>query len=194
MYLTGVGSKPSNRLRPARKTPPESSVIGACKTASFQTGVSMSIENRLTELGIVLPALGPTIGTFVHPKQFGQLLFMSGKGPLYPDGFRAKGKLGADMNTDEGYKHARHVGILLIAAMKEMLDGDLDRVDGVLKVFGLVNATADYGDHFKVVNGCSDLFVSVFGEKGAHARTAAGANSLPNGIPVEIEAIIALRS
>jgi enamine deaminase RidA (YjgF/YER057c/UK114 family) len=154
----------------------------------------MSIESRLTELGIVLPTLGPTIGTFVHAKQFGQLLFMSGKGPLYSDDVRAKGKLGADMDTDEGYKHARHVGLLLIAAMKEALHGDLERVEGVLKVFGLVNASADYVDHFKVVNGCSDLFVAVFGEKGVHARTAAGANSLPNGIPVEIEAIVALRA
>ena len=118
---------------------------------------------------------------------------MSGKGPLYPDGVRAKGKLGMDMELESGYKHARHVGLLLIAAMKEALGGDLDRVEGIVKVFGLVNATADYVDHFKVVNGCSDLFVEVFGEKGVHARTAAGANSLPNGIPVEIEAIVAVR-
>ncbi|MDB5842179.1 MAG: RidA family protein [Herminiimonas sp.] len=153
----------------------------------------MSIEKRLTELGIVLPTLGATIGTFVHSKQFGQLLFLSGKGPLSPEGVRPKGKLGADMDQEEGYKHARQVGLLLIAAMKDALDGDLDRVEGIVKVFGLVNATADYVDHFRVVNGCSDLFVSVFGEKGTHARTAAGANSLPNGIPVEIEAIVAVR-
>jgi enamine deaminase RidA (YjgF/YER057c/UK114 family) len=152
----------------------------------------MSIEKRLTELGIVLPPIGATIGTFVHAKQYGQLLFMSGKGPLYPDGVRAKGKLGADMELEEGYKHARQVGLLLISAMKQTL-GDLDRVEGILKVFGLVNATADYVDHFKVIDGCSDLFVSVFGDKGTHARTAAGANSLPNGIPCEIEAIVAVR-
>lgn len=152
----------------------------------------MSIEKRLTELGIVLPPIGTTIGTFVHAKQYGQLLFMSGKGPLYPDGVRAKGKLGADMQLEEGYKHARHVGLLLISAMKDVL-GDLDRVEGIVKVFGLVNATADYVDHFKVIDGCSDLFVSVFGDNGKHARTAAGANSLPNGIPCEIEAIVAIR-
>jgi enamine deaminase RidA (YjgF/YER057c/UK114 family) len=153
----------------------------------------MSIEKRLTELGIVLPPIGDTIGNFVHSKQYGNMLFMSGKGPLYPDGVRAKGKLGMDMELESGYKHARQVGLLLIAAMKEALGGDLDRVEGIVKVFGLVNATADYVDHFKVVNGCSDLFVQVFGEKGVHARTAAGANSLPNGIPVEIEAIVAVR-
>jgi enamine deaminase RidA (YjgF/YER057c/UK114 family) len=152
----------------------------------------MSIEKRLAELGIELPTLGNTIGTFLHSKQVGQLLFLSGKGPLYPDGFRAKGKLGDDMQLQEGYKHARHVGLLLIASMKQAL-GDLDRVENIVKVFGLVNSTPTFVDHFKVVNGCSDLFVEVFGEKGWHARTAAGAASLPNGIPVEIEAIVAVR-
>lgn len=153
----------------------------------------MSIEQRLRELGIELPPIGGTIGSFVHFKRHGDLLFMSGKGPLYPDGVRAKGKLGADCDLETGYRHARHVGLLLISAMKDALEGDLDRVENIVKVFGLVNATADYVDHFKVVNGCSDLFLEVFGAKGTHARTAAGANSLPNGIPVEIEAIVAVR-
>ncbi|MGV3570111.1 MAG: RidA family protein [Ramlibacter sp.] len=153
----------------------------------------MSIEKRIAELGIELPPIGATIGSFVHYKRHGDLLFMSGKGPLYPDGVRAKGKLGADMDLDTAYKHARQVGLLLISAMKEALGGDLDRVENIIKVFGLVNATADYVDHFKVVNGCSDLFIEVFGDKGTHARTAAGANSLPNGIPVEIEAVVAVR-
>lgn len=153
----------------------------------------MSIEKRLAELGIVLPPIGATIGTFLHSKRHGDLLFMSGKGPLYPDGVRAKGKLGADTTLEQGYQHARHVGLLMISAMKEALDGDLDRVESIVKVFGLVNATPDYVDHFKVINGCSDLFVEVFGDKGKHARTAAGANSLPNGIPCEIEAIVAVR-
>jgi enamine deaminase RidA (YjgF/YER057c/UK114 family) len=153
----------------------------------------MSVEQRLKELGIELPTLGGTIGTFVHSKKAGGLLFLSGKGPLYPDGFRAKGKLGADMQLEEGYKHARHVGLLLLSAMRDALDGDLDRVESVVKVLGLVNATADFVDHFKVVNGCSDVFVEVLGEKGWHARTAAGVNSLPNGIPVEIEAVVAIR-
>ncbi|MFW7344534.1 MAG: RidA family protein [Pigmentiphaga sp.] len=151
----------------------------------------MSIETRLQELGLTLPPIGKTIGTFVHAKRHGNLMFMSGKGPLY-DGVRPRGKLGADMTQEEGYQHARHIGLLLIAAMKDTL-GDLDRVDDIIKVFGLVNATADYVDHFKVVDGCSDLFIEVFGERGTHARTAAGANSLPNGIPCEIEAVVAVR-
>src|SRR5688500_9027011 len=106
----------------------------------------MSIEKRLAELGIQLPPIGGTIGSFVHYKRHGDLLFMSGKGPLYPDGVRAKGKLGADTDLETGYAHARQVGLLLISAMKEALDGDLDRVENILKVFGLVNATADYVD------------------------------------------------
>lgn len=151
----------------------------------------MSFEQRLQTLGIELPPIGTTIGNFVHAKQHGNLLFMSGKGPLY-DGVRPQGKLGADTSLEEGYQHARHVGLLLIAAMKEVL-GDLDRVEGIVKVFGLVNSTPDYTDHFKVVNGCSDLFMEVFGDAGRHARTAAGATSLPNGIPCEIEAIVAVK-
>lgn len=151
----------------------------------------MSFEKRIKELEIELPPIGETIGTFIHAKQHGNLLFMSGKGP-FKDGIRPKGKLGADMSLDEGYQHARQVGMLLISAMKSVL-GDLDRVDEIVKVFGLVNATPDFVDHFKVVNGCSDLFMEVFGEKGRHARTAAGASSLPNGIPCEIEAIVAVR-
>jgi enamine deaminase RidA (YjgF/YER057c/UK114 family) len=153
----------------------------------------MTVQQRLSELGLVLPELGGTIGTFVHSRRAGSLLFLSGKGPLLPDGTRPKGKLGADMQLDEGYANARLVGCLLLAAMRDALDGDLDRVESVVKVLGLVNATADFTDHFKVVNGCSDVFVEVLGERGWHARTAAGVNSLPNGIPVEIEAIVAVR-
>ena len=153
----------------------------------------MSIEKRLADLGIELPAIGKTIGSFVHYKRHGDLLYLSGKGPLLPDGTRPKGKLGADMDLETGYKNARLVGLLLISAMRDALQGDLDRVENIVKVLGLVNATADYTDHFRVVNGCSDLFIEVFGEKGTHARTAAGVNSLPNGIPVEIEVIVAVR-
>lgn len=151
------------------------------------------IDQRLAELGIELPVLGDTIGSFVHYKRHGDLLYLSGKGPLYADGLRPKGKLGHDMDLPTAYGHARQVGLLQLAAMKLALDGDLDRVQGFLRVFGLVNATPDYLDHFKVVNGCSDLFLEVFGDKGTHARMAGGANSLPNGIPVEIEAIVAVR-
>jgi enamine deaminase RidA (YjgF/YER057c/UK114 family) len=153
----------------------------------------MSVEQRLKELGITLPQLGAPIGNYVHAKQVGNLLYLSGKGP--PDGADGKmprGKLGAGMSIDEGYRHARQVGLVLIAAIRDALGGDLDRVEDIVKVLGMVNATPDFKDHPKVVNGCSDLFVEVFGDRGRHTRSAVGMSSLPGGIPVEIELIVAV--
>ncbi len=152
----------------------------------------MTIEARLKELGITLAQVGSPMGSYVHAKRVGTLLYLSGKGPLYPDGKMPKGKLGAGMAIEEGYRHARQVGLVLIAAMKEALGGDLERVTDVIKVLGMVNAAPDFEDHPKVINGCSDLFVEVFGERGRHARSAVGMSSLPAGIPVEIEVIVAV--
>jgi enamine deaminase RidA (YjgF/YER057c/UK114 family) len=153
----------------------------------------MEIERRLKELGITLPAVGPALGNYVHARRAGNLLYLSGKGPQNPDGSMPKGRLGAGVSVEEGYRHARQVGLVLIAAVSEALDGDLDRVEGVVKVLGMVNAAPDFEDHPKVINGCSDLFVEVFGERGRHARSAVGMSSLPAGIPVEIEVIVAIR-
>ena len=153
----------------------------------------MSIEQRLKELNITLPKVGAPMGSYVHAKRVGNLLYLAGKGPLYPDGKMPKGKLGAGMSVEEGYKHARQVGLVLIAAMKDALGGELDRVADVIKVLGMVNAAPDFEDHPKVINGCSDLFVEVFGEHGRHARSAVGMGSLPGGIPVEIEVIVAVK-
>lgn len=151
----------------------------------------MKTEQRLVELGITLPALGGPIGNYVHAKRTGNLLYLSGKGPPDVDGRMPRGKLGAGMSVEEGYRHARGVGLVLIAALRQAL-GDLDRVEDIVKVFGMINAAADFQDHPKVVNGCSDLFVEVFGERGRHARSAVGMSSLPGGIPVEIEIIAAV--
>jgi enamine deaminase RidA (YjgF/YER057c/UK114 family) len=153
----------------------------------------MAIEQRLRELGITLPAVGGALGNYVHTKRGGNLLYLSGKGPQGADGGMPRGKLGAGMSVDEGYRHARQVGVVLIAAMKDALGGDLDRVAGIVKVLGMVNAAPDFEDHPRIVNGCSDLFVEVFGEAGRHARSAVGMSSLPAGIPVEIEVIVAVR-
>jgi enamine deaminase RidA (YjgF/YER057c/UK114 family) len=153
----------------------------------------MSIEQRLTELGITLPASGGPLGNYVPAKRVGNLLYLSGNGPRRADGSMPRGKLGAGMSVDEGYRHARQVGLVLIAAMKEALGGDLDRVEGIVKVLGMVSAAPDFEDHPRVVNGCSDLFVEVFGEAGRHARSAVGMSSLPAGIPVEIEVIVAVK-
>ena len=147
----------------------------------------MNTAARLAELGLKLPTLPNPKGTYVHAKQVGDLLYLSGKGPP-----SAVGKLGLDISIEEGYRCAREVGLILVAAMSNALGGDLDRVKDIVKVLGMVNAAPDFGDHPKVINGCSDLFVEIFGERGRHARSAVGMGSLPNGIPVEIEVIVAV--
>ena len=154
---------------------------------------AMTIEQRLSELNITLPKVGSALGNYVHARRVGNLLYLSGKGPERGDGTMPRGKLGAGVSVDEGYRHARQVGLVLIAAIKEALGGDLDRVEGIVKVLGMVNAAPNFEDHPKVVNGCSDLFVEVFGEAGRHARSAVGMSSLPAGIPVEIEVIVAVK-
>jgi enamine deaminase RidA (YjgF/YER057c/UK114 family) len=149
----------------------------------------MSPDARLKELKIDLPPIPKPAGQYVHAVRTGNLLFLAGKGPHNPDGSTPKGKVGRDVTTEEAYKHARSVGLTLIAVMKETL-GSLDRVKRVVKVLGMVNAVPEFGDQPKVINGCSDLFVEVFGENGKHARSAVGMGSLPGGITVEIEAIV----
>jgi enamine deaminase RidA (YjgF/YER057c/UK114 family) len=154
--------------------------------------MAMRIEQRLNELKIVLPVLRPPLGTYVHAKQAGDLLFLAGKGPGDAEGKMLVGKVGAGVTTEEAYQHARLTGLMLIAVMKDAL-GDLDRVTDIVKVLGMVNAAPDFTDHPKVINGCSDLFVEVFGERGRHARSAVGMGGLPGGITVEIEVIVAVR-
>ncbi len=149
----------------------------------------MRIEARLEELGIILPAVGAPMGSYVHAVQTGNLLYLAGKGPHGADGAMPQGKVGQDVSVDDAYIHARSVGLTLIAVLKETL-GDLDRVKQIVKVLGMVNAAPDFGDQPRVINGCSDLFVEVFGDAGKHARSAVGMGSLPNGITVEIEAIV----
>src|SRR5712691_6803984 len=153
----------------------------------------MSVEQRLNELQITLPEVGRPLGNYVHAKRVGNLLYLSGKGPESADGRMPRGKLGAGIAVEEGYRHARQVGLVLIAAIRDALGGDLERVAGIVKVLGMVNAAPDFEDHPKVINGCSDLFVEIFGERGRHARSAVGMSSLPEGIPVEIEVIIAVK-
>ena len=165
----------------------------AHEIAANEKRTAMSIEQRLKELKITLPKVGNPMGSYVHAKRVGNLLYLSGKGPHSSDGSMPKGKLGAGMMIEDGYRHARSVGLVLIAAMRDALGGDLDRVEDIVKVLGMVNAAPDFEDHPKVINGCSDLFVEVFGERGRHARSAVGMSSLPGGIPVEIELIVAVR-
>jgi enamine deaminase RidA (YjgF/YER057c/UK114 family) len=150
----------------------------------------MTIAQRLDELKITLPQVGAPLGSYVHAKRVGNMLYLAGKGPPDENGKPVRGKVGADMDAAEANRHARAVGLVLIAVMREALGGDLDRVAGIVKVLGMVNAVPDFADHPAVINGCSNLFVEIFGERGRHARSAVGVGSLPGGIPVEIEVIV----
>ena len=148
------------------------------------------IESRLEHLGISLPAEPVPIANYVPGVRTGNLVYLSGLGPASrPDGTTPSGKVGRDLTTEGGYEAARLTGINILARMKGEL-GDLDRVRRVVKLLGMVNSAPDFNQQPAVVNGCSDLLVEVFGERGRHARSAVGMASLPNDIPVEIEIII----
>ena len=149
----------------------------------------MSAEKRLKQLGIELPEAPPPVANYVNAVRSGNLLFLSGKGPSAVEGLRPAGKLGREFNLEQGYKFARSTGLALLAVMRAEL-GSLDRVKRVVKLLGMVNAIPEFTDQPKVINGCSDLLVEVFGERGRHARSAVGMGSLPSGIPVEIEVVI----
>jgi len=148
----------------------------------------MSAEDNLTRLGLSLPDVPQPIANYVRFKRVGDLAYLSGQGPRAADGTLHTGKVGLDVTWEQAYEHAKLTGLGLLAAMKQAA-GSLDRVE-VVKLLGMVNATPEFGDHPKVINGCSDLLVAVLGDNGRHARSAIGVGSLPNGITVEIEAII----
>lgn len=149
-------------------------------------------ENRISELGIELPPVSPPVANYVNAVRTGNLVFMAGKGPLRPDGTNITGKVGADLTLEQGYEAARLTGVNLLAALKAEV-GDLNKVVRIVKVLGMVNATPEFKDHPKVINGFSDLMVEVFGEQGKHARAAVGMGSLPDDIAVEIEMIVEVR-
>lgn len=148
-------------------------------------------SERLAALGITLLQAPTPIANFLTHVREGNLLYLSGQGPREADGTMHCGKVGRDVDIDAAYGHARLTGINLLAVLQEVL-GDLSRVKRVVKLLGMVNATPDFTDHPRVINGCSDLFVEVFGTAGQHARSAVGLGSLPGNITVEIEAIVAV--
>lgn len=147
-------------------------------------------EEKIKEMGITLPGAKAPIGNYVPTVRTGNLLYVSGVGPAPgPDGTVPKGKVGQDLTLEQGYEAARLVGINLLARLKDAL-GDLDRVARVVKLLSMVNASPDFTQTPAVANGCSDLLVEVFGERGRHARSAVGMAALPNNIAVEIEMIV----
>ncbi|MEE2885082.1 MAG: RidA family protein [Chloroflexota bacterium] len=152
------------------------------------------VETRLLELGIELPEMKRPVANYVPVVRTGNLLFLSGSIPASrQDGSEVRGKLGDDLSVEEGYEAARLVGINLIAVLKATL-GDLDRVVQIVKLLTMVNSTQDFVDTPAVANGCSDLLVEVFGDKGKHARSAVGMASLPLNVPVETEMVVEIAS
>jgi enamine deaminase RidA (YjgF/YER057c/UK114 family) len=153
----------------------------------------MTPEQRLEQLGLVLPKTPAPMANYVPWRFAGPLLFLSGQGPKLTDGSYSVGRLGLTADVAKGYADARMTGLQLLSAAKAAL-GELSRIEAVVKLLGMVNAEAEFSDHPKVINGCSDLFVDVLGDVGQHARSAIGVGSLPNRMTVEIEAIFLVRS
>ncbi len=150
----------------------------------------MGADARLKEKNITLPTPPTPLANYVGSVRVGNLLFLSGHGPLRDGKATARGKLGKDLSVEQGYQVARQVGLNLLATTRATL-GSLDKVKRVVKVLGMVNSAEGFGDQPKVINGFSDLMVEVFGEAlGRHARSAVGMAELPMGIPVEIEMIL----
>lgn len=154
---------------------------------------TINFDQKLKSLGIELPPITPPVANYVNAVvTTHNLVFLAGKGPKKSDGKYLIGKLGDDLTIEQGYEAARISGINQLAALKAEI-GDFNRVKRIVKVHGMVNATPDFTEHSKVMNGFSDLMVEVFGDKGKHARAAVGMGSLPFGMAVEVEMIVELK-
>lgn len=154
----------------------------------------MSHEARLSALELVLPPAPKPMGVYKPLVIIGDLAYLSGHGPLCPDGSLMTGRVGDEVDLANGYDQARQVGLTMLATLKEQL-GSIDRVVRVIKLLGMVNSAVDFLEHPKVINGCSELFGEVFGqENGVGARSAVGMGSLPGNIGVEIEGIFEIKS
>lgn len=151
----------------------------------------MSIDQRLQELGITLPAAAAPVASYVPVVVQGDLAYVSGQ-ISFVEGELVKGRLGDDVSLEEGMAAARGCGLMILAQLKAAL-GSLDRVERVVKLGGFVNSTPDFTDQPKVINGASDLMLEVFGEAGKHARAAVGVPALPLGVAVEVDAVVAIK-
>ena len=149
----------------------------------------MGAEAKLKELGITLPEQPKPVANYVAAVRVGNLLFVSGHGPYNDGKIKMAGKLGCDLTVEEGYQVARTVAMNCLSSIRVEL-GSLDKVKRFVKLLGMVNCTEDFKEQPKVINGCSDLLVELFGEAGKHARSAVGMQALPFGIPVEIEMVV----
>ena len=147
------------------------------------------IEDKLKKLNIILPEPKAPVGAYVATKIVGKLLFISGQVSIDKNTKLITGKIGKDLNLDEGYEAAKRCGLSIVAHVKNACGGDLDRIKSCIKLTGYVNSTDDFKDQPKIINGASDIIAKIFDEKGEHTRAAVSVNSLPLGVAVEVDAI-----
>lgn len=162
--------------------------IAGCSSSAQEIGP----EQKLQKLGITLKSPPTPVANYVPAVQTGKLIFLSGQGPLQDNGEFITGKVGADISLEEAQKAARLTGVRLLEALKGQI-GDLNKVNRIVKVLGMVNADPSFKQQPQVMNGFSDFMVEIFGEAGKHARSAVGMGSLPGNIAVEIEMIVELK-
>tara|TARA_B100000787_G_scaffold63889_1_gene46936 strand:- start:156 stop:617 length:462 start_codon:yes stop_codon:yes gene_type:complete len=152
----------------------------------------MNFEKKIKELNLVLPEARDPVGSYVAYKIINNMLFISGQISISVNGDLIKGKVGSELKTEDGYEAAKRCGLNIISQVKKACNDDLSKVKSCIKLTGFVNSTEDFTEQPKVINGASDLIVSVFGDAGMHTRAAVSVNSLPLGVSVEVEAIFEL--
>ena len=149
----------------------------------------MTIDNKIKELGLTLPNATDPVGSYLATKFVGKMLYISGQISINEKGELIKGKLGKDLKTEDGYEAAKRCGLSIVSQVKKACGGDLSKVKSCVKLTGFVNSTEDFTEQPKVINGASELIVSIFGDAGMHTRAAVSTNSLPLGVSVEVDAI-----
>ena len=152
----------------------------------------MSFDDKIAELNIKLPEAKAPAGNYVATKISGKLLFISGQISIDENSKLITGKIGKDLNLEEGYRAAERCGLSIIAHVKNACGGDLDKIKTCIKLTGYVNSTDDFKDQPKIINGASDIIAKIFEKKGEHTRAAVSVNSLPLGVAVEVDAIFEL--
>ena len=149
----------------------------------------MTIENKIKELGLTLPKATDPVGSYLATKFVGKLLYISGQISINEKGELIKGKLGKDLKTEDGYEAAKRCGLSIVSQVKKACGDDLSKVKSCVKLTGFVNSVEDFTEQPKVINGASELIVSIFGDAGMHTRAAVSTNSLPLGVSVEVDAV-----
>ena len=152
----------------------------------------MNFDQKIKKLDINLPKAAAPVGSYVAAKVSGKMLFISGQISIDENGKLIKGKLGKDLNTEEGYLAAKRCALNIVAQVKKACEDDLSKIKSCIKLTGFVNSTEDFIEQPKVINGASDLIASIFGVSGMHTRAAVSTNSLPLGVAVEVDAIFEL--